>query len=423
MEQLSLHKPGLTLFELNSLIKTAITQTLPDLYWVMAEIAESKCNQKGHCYLDLIEKEGNKTIAQTRATIWAYDYRILSRKFELATKSQIRPGIKVLLLTAVSYHEVYGLSLNVKDIDPAYTIGEMALRKREIVERLQKEGILDRNKELPLPIVPQNIAVISSPTAAGYGDFVNQLDGNLYGFKFNHVLFAALMQGADAEESIIKAFDRIEKSKTRFDVVAIIRGGGSVADLSSFDNYRLGRSIALFPLPVVTGIGHEKDDTVSDIAAHTKMKTPTAVAEFLISGVRSFEERIDSIANSLQIYTDELLSDAANRLSSLAGRLSLMRMRATAAPLAQIGVIEKNFRTHVRLYLQQKQNRLDSLEQAIRHLDPSNVMKRGYSITRANGKVVKDSLQLIKGDIIETELFAGSVSSVVVDGGRNNGAE
>lgn len=423
MEQLSLHKPGLTLFELNSLIKTAITQTLPDLYWVMAEIAESKCNQKGHCYLDLIEKEGNKTIAQTRATIWAYDYRILSRKFELATKSQIRPGIKVLLLTAVSYHEVYGLSLNVKDIDPAYTIGEMALRKREIVERLQKEGILDRNKELPLPIVPQNIAVISSPTAAGYGDFVNQLDGNLYGFKFNHVLFAALMQGADAEESIIKAFDRIEKSKTRFDVVAIIRGGGSVADLSSFDNYRLGRSIALFPLPVVTGIGHEKDDTVSDIAAHTKMKTPTAVAEFLISGVRSFEERIDSIANSLQIYTDELLSDAANRLSSLAGRLSLMRMRATAAPLAQIGVIEKNFRTHVRLYLQQKQNRLDLLEQAIRHLDPSNVMKRGYSITRANGKVVKDSLQLIKGDIIETELFAGSVSSVVVDGGRNNGAE
>ncbi|HMK55470.1 MAG TPA: exodeoxyribonuclease VII large subunit [Dissulfurispiraceae bacterium] len=421
MEQLSLQKPGITLFELNSLIKAAIARALPDLYWFVAEIADSKCNQKGHCYLDLVEKEGQRTIAQARATIWAYDYRSLSRKFELATRSPIRPGIKVLLLASISYHEVYGLSLNVKDIDPAYTMGEMALRKREIVEQLRKEGILDRNKELPLPIVPQNIAVISSPTAAGYGDFVDHLARNPYGYKFSHLLFPSVMQGAETEKSVIAAFERIGKSKFRFDVVALIRGGGSVADLSSFDSYLLGRSIALFRLPVITGIGHEKDDTVADIVAHTRMKTPTAVAEFLISGVRSFEDRIDGIDNAMRIFSERLLADAAHELSSLAGRLSLTRMHATAAPFAHISAVERNLGVHIRQYIQQKQGRLSSLEQAIRLLDPSNVLKRGYSITRLSGKIVKDSSQLAKGDIIETELFAGSVSSVVADDGRSDG--
>ena len=426
MEQLSLQKPALTLFELNSLIRSAISQALPDLFWVIAEIAESKCNQKGHCYLDLVEKEDHKTIAQTRATIWSYEYRTLSRKFELATKTPIRPGIKVLLLASVSYHEVYGLSLNVKDIDPAYTMGEMALRKKEIIDRLRKEGVIDLNKELLLPSVPQNIAIISSATAAGYGDFINQLDGNPYGYKFIHVLFPAIMQGAETERSIIEAFDKIETLKSRFDVAVVIRGGGSVSDLSSFDSYSLARRIASFPLPVITGIGHEKDDTVADIVAHTKMKTPTAVAEFLISGARSFEERINSIENTLRLFTERLLGDAAHSLNSLAGRLSLVPSHITSAPQNHLNAFEKRLKGDVRQYMQHKQNKLSSIEQAVRLLDPVNILKRGYSITRHNGRALRDASEISKGDVIETRLYQGRITSAAEnivkgeDGGQDS---
>jgi len=412
MEQLSLQKPALTLFELNSLIRSAISQALPDLIWVIAEIAESKCNQKGHCYLDLVEKDGNKTIAQTRATIWSYEYRTLSRKFELATKTPIRPGITVLLLASISYHEVYGLSLNVKDIDPAYTMGEMALRKKEIIDRLKKEGVIDLNKALSLPLVPQNIAIISSPTAAGYEDFINQLEGNHYGYRFIHVLFPAIMQGPETERSIIAAFDKIEELKSRFDIAVVIRGGGSVADLSSFDSYPLARRIASFPLPIITGIGHEKDDTVADIVSHTKMKTPTAVAEFLISGVRSFEERIISIENTLRLFAERRLGEEVDSLNSLAGRLSLVPSHITTVPQNHINTLEKGVKSSVKQYLQHKENKLSSIEQAVRLLDPVNVLKRGYSITRHNGKALRDASAILKGDLIETRLYQGRITSV-----------
>ncbi len=423
MEQLSLHKPPLTLFELNSLIRAAINNTLPDLYWVVAEIADSKCNQKGHCYLELVEKEDGKTIAQMRATIWSYEYRILSRKFETSTKTPLKPGMKVLLLAAVTFHEVYGLSLNVKDIDPAYTMGEMALRKREIIERLRKEGIIELNRDLPLPLVPQRVAVISSPTAAGYGDFRDHLINNAYGFKFAHTLFAALMQGAETESSIVSALDNIERLKDRFDVAVIIRGGGSAADLSCFDNYTLAARIARFPIPVITGIGHEKDDTVADIVAHTKMKTPTAVAEFLISGARGFEEKIDTLENRLRLYSGELLEDAAGMLDSLVRRLSLVPSHIIAAPQSHLNSLQRNLRESLRQYALHKQNRLSAIEQAVRLLDPANVLRRGFSITRHNGKAVKHSRLLSNGDIIESELFDGVVRSMVENNGRDNGPQ
>ena len=407
-----MHKPALTLSELNSLIRTAISNTFPDLYWVVTEIAESKCNQKGHCYLDLIEKEDHKTIAQIRATIWSYEYRTLSRKFEAAAKTPLKQGIKVLLLVSVTFHEVYGLSLNVKDIDPAYTMGEMALRRREIIERLKKEGIMDLNKELPLPLVPQGVAIISSPTAAGYGDFLDQLKKNPYGFQFTHTLFPANMQGEEAEQSILAAFNLIEKMQDRFDVVVIIRGGGSVADLSCFDSYALAARIALFPLPVITGIGHEKDDTVADMVAHTKIKTPTAVAEFLISGIRSFEEKIISIENRLHLYAERLLNDAAYSLNSLVQRFSLVPSHITTAPQNYLNALEKNIRESLRQYLQHKENKLSAIEQAVRLLDPINVLRRGYSITRHKGQVIRDASAICKGDEIETRLYKGSIMSI-----------
>ena len=423
MEQLSLHKPALTLFEFNSRIRSVIGNALPDLYWVIAEIAESKCNQKGHCYLDLVEKEDHKTVAQIRATIWSYEYRALSRKFEAAAKTPMKQGMKVLLLVAVSFHEVYGLSLNVKDINPAYTMGEMALRRKEIIERLRREGVIDLNKELPLPLVPQRIAVISSPTAAGYGDFVDQLGRNPYGFRFAQTLFPAVMQGNDAEGSIVAALDKIEKNRRKFDVVVIIRGGGSVADLSTFDSYPLASRIAVFPLPVITGIGHEKDDTVADMVAHTKMKTPTAVAEFLISGVRSFEEKITSIENRLRLYSEGLLGDAARALNSLAQRLSLIPSHIMTAPLNHLKSLEHNLRISIRRYMQSKQNMLSAMDQALRLLDPANVLKRGYSITRLNGRVVKVAERLSDGDIIDSELFSGIVRSIVDKNRRHDGQE
>ncbi len=423
MEQLSLHTRALKLSELSSLIKSAIGSALPDMYWVIAEIADCKCNQKGHCYMELVEKEDHKTTAQMRSTIWAYEYRALSRKFETAAKTPLKPGIKVLLLVAVSFHEVYGLSLNVKDIDPAYTMGEMAIRRREIIDRLTKEGIIDRNKELPLPLVPQRIAVVSSPTAAGYGDFLDQLNKNAYDYRFTYKLFPAIMQGAETEQSIIAAFEKIQIMKNDFDVAVIIRGGGSVADLSAFDNYSLAAKIASCPIPVITGIGHEKDDTVADIVAHTKMKTPTAVAEFLISGARSFEENIGTIENRLRAYAERLLGDAAYSLNLLTKRLSLVPSHITSSSLNHLNALEKNLGGYLRQYMQHKQNKLSSIDQAIRHLDPANVLKRGYSITRHNGKVIKDSELLSKGDIIETELCSGKIRSIIEKNGRTDGTE
>jgi exodeoxyribonuclease VII large subunit len=278
MENLSADSTALSLSQLNGLIKAAITDTLPDMYWVIAEIAEIKVNQKGHCYLDLVEKEEDTTVAQIRAAIWAYEYRTISSRFASATNEPLSRGMKILFLAAVTFHEVYGLSLNIRNIDPAYTMGEMARKKKEVIEHLKKEGIFARNRSLELPLVPQRIAVVSSPTAAGYGDFFSHLDTNPYGYRFVHILFPALMQGNEAETSIARALARISRKQQSFDLVAIIRGGGSAVDLSCFDGYAVAAQVAALPLPVITGIGHEKDDTVVDMVAHTRMKTPTAVA-------------------------------------------------------------------------------------------------------------------------------------------------
>ncbi len=409
----SQNKNAFSLFELNNVIKDAISSALPDTYWVVAEIADTKLNQKGHCYLELVEKDDNKVIAQVKANIWAYEYRKLSLKFQAATNESLKPGMKVLLLVAVTFHEVYGLSLNIKDIDPAYTMGEMALKKREVIERLTKEGIIALNKGLSLPPVPQRVAVISSPTAAGYGDFFDHLDNNPYGYRFIHVLFPALMQGAEAEQSIISALRKVSQKWELFDVLVIIRGGGSVIDLNCFDSYNLASEVARSPLPVITGIGHEKDDTVVDITAHTKMKTPTAVAEFLISGLRSFEENIIEIQNLLVKHTGIFIKAENFALSSLTQRLNFISIQLTTSLHNKIEGIEKDLRIHARQFMQKNVSRLDNLEKVIRLLDPSNVLRRGYSITYHKGRILKDVSLIRKGDFIDTTLFEGVIKSIV----------
>ena len=404
-----------SLFELNNVIKNLISSALPDAYWVIGEIADTKLNQRGHCYLELVEKEENRIIAQMKANIWAYEYRKLSLKFQAATNESLQPGMKVLLLVAVNFHEVYGLSLNVKDIDPAYTMGEMALKKKEVIERLTKEGIIALNKDLSLPVVPQRIAVISSPTAAGYSDFFDHLDNNPYGYRFIHVLFPALMQGAEAEESIIAALRKVNLNKALFDVLVIVRGGGSVIDLNCFDSYGIASRVAKFPLPVITGIGHEKDDTVVDMTAHTKMKTPTAVAEFLVSGLRSFEENITEIQARVVKQTNGLISDKSHSLATLAQSLNYISLRLTSSLSGKIEIMEKDLSGHSRMFLQKTRAGLDNFERVIRLLDPVNVLRRGYSITHHKGKTLKDASCLHHGDHIYTTLFSGVIKSRVIE--------
>lgn len=410
-----------SLYELNNIIKSAIGYALPDTYWVVTEIADVKLNQKGHCYLELVEKEDSKIIAQVKANIWAYEYRKLSLKFQAVTNESLKPGMKVLLSAAVTFHEVYGLSLNVKDIDPSYTMGEMALKKREVIERLTKEGLIELNKSLSLPIVPQRIAVISSPTAAGYGDFFDHLDNNPYGYKFIHILFPALMQGAEAEQSIISALRKVRQKRDLFDVLVIIRGGGSVIDLNCFDSYNLASQVAQLPLPVITGIGHEKDDTVVDMTAHTKMKTPTAVAEFLISGLRSFEENVTERQDRIVKYTERLIKDKRYTLGVLTHKLNFISIQLTASLNSTMEGIEKDLRSNIRQFMQKTTAGLDNFEKVIRLLDPVNVLRRGYSITQHKGKILKDASHLRKGDIIDTMLFKGMMKSRVM--GKTKEAE
>lgn len=427
----------MSLYDLCLLIREVVGDNFPDYIWIVAEIANIKENQNGHCYLELVDKNEEKIIAQARATIWAYNYRSLAYKFEKATGETLKRGMKILFHAQVQYHEVYGLSLNIKDIDPTYSTGEMARKKRETVERLSREGLLELNKSLLLPLVPQRIAIISSPTAAGYGDFMTHLQENPYGYQYSLSLFKALMQGEEATFSIITALQNIRKQIHLFDLVVIIRGGGSQIDLSCFDDYELSAEIARFPLPVVTGIGHERDDTVVDMVAHTKKKTPTAVAEFIISGVRLFETQIEDLQKSIIRYSDRLLENVHYTLQenlmrlnhSLKNILSYSHSKLQLLMIRFCLVSRKNFsdqKNRLSLVLQKEiavfqqrlqeaKNQYSLLEQFIYHFNPKNLMKRGFSIARINGILLTSTKQAKSGEIMTTQLLDGFILSKVED--------
>jgi len=277
----------LSLLELNKLIQDTLKNNLEPSYWIVAEIGELKVNQKGHCYLELLQNEESKVIARVRATIWSNTYRNLSTWFQGITGQPLAEGMKILANIKISFHELYGFSLNIQDIDASYTIGEKEKIRQEVINQLVNDGVFEMNKELTLPLVPQKVAVISSPTAAGYGDFMQHIDENPYAYRVNTKLYEAIMQGSEAPASIIQALHNVNEIGV-YDLVVLIRGGGSQLDLACFDNYELCSHLAQFPLPVLTGIGHERDDTIADMVAHTKLKTPTAVAEFILQGLAAF---------------------------------------------------------------------------------------------------------------------------------------
>lgn len=401
---------SLTLYELNNLVKQVLDLNLSPTYWVVAEIGEMRLNQKGHCYMELVEKEDEIVKAKTKANIWSYTYRNLSGWFESITKQSLQPGLKILAQVEVNFHELYGFSLTVKDIDPNFTLGERARKKQEVIAQLEADGVLDINQGIPLPLVPQNIAVISSETAAGYGDFMDQLNNNKHQYKFNVKLFKALMQGEKAKDSIIEAMHQINEAIEKFEMVVIIRGGGGQVDLDCFDTYDLATHIAQFPIPVITGIGHERDETIADLVAHTKLKTPTAVAEFLINGLENFEGKLDEFFNNIWHYSNEYLSAQNYSLEHLKNQLVYGTKQSLLNANNTISYLTEKLRTNPNTFLNKEHAKIDLLEKSIALLNPINVLKRGYSITRVNGKVLKKQ-KLKKGDLLEIKTLERFIQS------------
>lgn len=428
---------SLSLVELNMLVRRSVRACLPDEYWVQAELSDVRSNYSGHCYLEFVQKDSksNALVAKARGIIWNNVYSRLKPFFERETGQLFVSGIKVLVKVTVDFHELYGYSLTVVDIDPTYTLGDMARRRKEIISRLESEGILTLNKELELPVLVQRIAVISSATAAGYGDFCNQLEHNPYGFVFYPHLFQTVMQGDKVELSIIAALEKIYQTQEKWDVVVIIRGGGATSDLSGFDTYNLAAHCAQFPLPVLTGIGHERDDTVLDVVSHTRVKTPTAAAEFLINHLRGTAEALDGYASFINQTIPDILQREKERLERCVSRIpSQVEIRLQREVFRQERLFKRMelawqsrlMREEHRLdlslriagalqtRLQREKHRLELFEQRVNAASPDVLLKRGYSITLNNGKAVTDASLLKDGDEIVTRLAKGEIRSKVI---------
>ena len=426
-----------SLLELNQCIRQQLNDAMPGLYWVVAEINELHVNSAGHCFMELVEKapQSEQIIAKSRANIWAYHFRMLSPYFETMTGRRLAAGLKVMLQISVEFHELYGLSLQATDINPAFTVGDLAMQRQAVIQQLMDEGVFDMNRELELPPVPQRIAVISSETAAGYGDFINQLHHNPYGYAFSHTLFQAIMQGNEAETSIIRALEQVFEREDEFDVVVMIRGGGSQSDLNCFNAYRLASCIAQFPLPVITGIGHDRDETIADMVACVPLKTPTAVAEYLINSAISLDKRLQELGRQMTDTAALAIHQPADRLQRLTQRLQtimftyvriqdreLHTYRLRMAHAAQTLLSQKEME-YKRLFiasqvisnkfLHEQKTIITWLEDKLHLLDPVNLLLRGYSITRANGKTVRSVQTLEKGQRIETILHDGKVESII----------
>lgn len=431
-----MQKTTLTLFELNSLVRDVLETTLDSLFWVEAELSEVR-EVRGHCYMELVQKDifSATPIARASAKCWKQRWQVLRPKFEGVTGQPLRAGMKVMLQVAVSFHEAYGFAWIVQDIDPTYTMGDMARKRLEIIRQLQQEGVFDMQKELTIPMFAQRVAVISSESAAGYGDFYSQLSNNDYGFKFYPRLFAAVMQGERVEQSVVAALNEINRHADDFDVVVIIRGGGATADLSGFDTLELAENVANFPLPIITGIGHERDESILDMVSNTRVKTPTAAAAVLIDNLVAVLSCINDYERRVAMRVKQVMDKERRRLDRSAERVpmlfSLVKTRQEARldrlMSRMVSLVNHNVSTAghrlqlasanllplVERRLERANNELGRLEFRVKALDPQLILRRGYSITLLDNKAVRHADQLKRGDHIVTRLEHGSVKSVV----------
>jgi exodeoxyribonuclease VII large subunit len=456
----------ITLLELNKSIQDTLKQEFSDSIWIVAEISELKVNRNGHCYLELIEKDlvNDSIIAKTRATIWAFTFRMLKPYFENTTGNPLTPGLKVLVQANIEFHELYGLSLNITDIDPNYTLGDLAQKKLKIINQLREDGIIDMNKDVEFPITPQKIAVISSETAAGYQDFVNQLLNNDHGYSYYLKLFPAIMQGLQAEESIISALEFIYKNEELFDIVVIIRGGGSQADLNCFDNYNIASNVAQFPLPILTGIGHDKDESILDIVSYKQLKTPTAVAEYILNTTNAFETYLELQKEKIESLSFDYFNNLQTKLSIAATNLSNLTKENLNKEYFELKLTQEKFNsklnhsfrkrnikisnyvnsleTRIKEIMRSKENDLTTHKMKLEHytnvvikkqnyvlenrenkanlLDPSTILRRGYSLTYKNNHLVRNINELNQKDLLITKLFNGFIRSKVESKNINN---
>lgn len=426
----------ISLFELNGLIKEVLNQSFDERYWVSAEINELHVN-KGHCYLELIEKaeEGSTILARQRAMIWSNQYAMLNAYFSSITSRPLGVGMKVLVQVEIAYHESFGLSLTIRDIDPTYTVGDLERQKQEVIRKLSSEGIIDMNRMCAMPSVIQRIALIASATSAGYGDFMGQL--NLSKVHIQVTLFPAVMQGEGAVASLLDALDQVNNRIDEFDALVMIRGGGATSDLHCYNDYVLTASVAQFPIPVITGIGHERDITITDMVAHTPLKTPTAVSDFLIQNALAFLDQLLNVEQRMHYLVQSFFNHEHHRIqtrmlqvlpvvsSSLLEHRHLVdrrqeRMQRTVEKLfgdrqmALQAVSDRLYR-NVGRTLERQHARLDACAIQCRLLHPERVLERGYALVTRQGHVITDVLQVHANDELQIKMRKGILDVQVMD--------
>ena len=394
------------------MVRESIECEMPEEYWVEAELSECR-ETRGHCYMELIQKDelSATPVAKAPAKCWANKWLTIRPYFERITGQQLHAGMKVLLQVYPQFHEAYGFSWIVNDIDPTYTIGDMARKRQEIIKKLKDEGVFDLQKELQLPMFCQRIAVISSQTAAGYGDFCNQLADNPYGFKFETQLFPATMQGEGVEQSIISALERIYD--TDYDCVVIIRGGGATSDMSGFDTLALAENVANFPIPIITGIGHERDESILDMVSHTRVKTPTAAAAFLIEHLKEVLDVIDNSQDRIARYAQQKLTTLNSQLAIVSESIPRLFSLVKTRQESKLDIFEQRMRTSIDRRLTSESHKLELISEKLKALDPTLLLARGYSITMHNGHAVRDASTLPPGTEIETRLAKGTIHSII----------
>ena len=430
----------LSLLELNSLVRELIEMEMPNEYWVEAELSECR-ESRGHCYMELIQRDERSAtpVARASAKCWASKWMLVRAHFERTTGQQLRAGMKVLLSVYAQFHEAYGFSWIVTDIDPNYTLGDQSRRRQEIIRQLKDEGVFDLQRELHLPMFCLNIAVISSQTAAGYGDFAAQLADAPFAFRTQ--LFAATMQGEGVEQSIIAALERIYNAQctmhnAQFDCVVIIRGGGATSDMSGFDTLALAENVANFPIPIITGIGHDRDESILDMVSHQRVKTPTAAAAFLIDHAQTVLDSLNDAQNrisrhalqrmlTLNAQLTALNTQIANvfsvvktrqdaRLNQMYSRIAHRAQQRLVTRQSSLTALSDRIPMLLDRRLQAEKHRLELLTEKVKTLDPALLLKRGYSITMKDGHAVRDPKDLRPGDQIETRLEKGTFKSTVI---------
>lgn len=404
-----------TLLELNRLVRRTLEGSFDGEYWVEGELLDARVAGGGHFYAELVQRDaaGDAIVARARINCWARQFAVVHLRFRHETGETLRAGLKVRILVRVTFHEQYGYALNMLDVDGTFTVGDMLLRRRQILARLEADGILSDNRTLPMPRLANRVAVISSETAAGYGDFRDQLLNNAYGLRFDMDLYPTLLQGASVPESIMAAMEAILSSGAGYDVVVIIRGGGATGDLSDFDSYALAACVAQCPVPVIVGIGHDRDRTVLDDVAHTRVKTPTAAAALLVDHQREEAAGLEMLAEGIAQSVQARVEGERQRLSRLTAVLPVAFSRVAETMAHRVETLLRGISVAASGRVEREGHRLSLLSQRIESFDPERMLRLGYSITTREGRLVRDAAALMPGDEITTRLESGTIKSIV----------